>query len=309
MDHKCGPFLLLLSAYMYNICSMENEVLEIVNEVFKGQGKVLSPLVGGMMNKSFIVEYFNEKYVLYISTEQANEMVDRQLEKDNQKLIIDLGLTSKNIYFDTDKGIKVNEYIEGQSLDKAESYDSKEVAKLLKTMHESDKMSRDNYQPFKRFIAYENEAKEFGDNFEANYPVLRKEIFDNREFLESQKLVLCHNDAQKSNIVKSTENKYFLIDFEFMGNNDPIYDIATFGNGKVSEGYELLVDYFDGKPTTEEKKRYYLWRIFVSLQWHNVAIVKHFRGEGKVHGFDFLKVADFFFANAMDAYKGLKELN
>ena len=287
---------------------MEKEVLEIVNEVFKGQGTILEPLVGGMMNKSFIVEYFNEKYVLYISTEQANEMVDRQLEKDNQKLIIDLGLTSKNIYFDVDKGIKVNEYIEGASLDKVESYDKKEVAKLLKTMHESDKLSCDNYQPFKRFIAYENEAKEFGDNFEANYPVLRKEIFDNREFLESQKLVLCHNDAQKSNIVKSVEGKYYLIDFEFMGNNDAIYDIATFGNGKVSEGYDLLVEYFDGHPNADEQRRYYLWRIFVSLQWHNVAIVKHFRGEGKVHGFDFLKVAEFFFANAMDAYKGLKEV-
>ena len=287
---------------------MENEVLEIVNKIFNNQGTIIEPLVGGMMNKSFIVEYYNDKYVLYISTEQANEMVDRQLEKDNQKLIIDLGLTSKNFYFDVEKGIKVNEFIEGASLDKAESYDSKEVAKLLKTMHESGKLSRDNYQPFKRFIAYEEEAKTFGDNFEANYAVLRKEIFDNREFLESQKLVLCHNDAQKSNIVKSVDGKYYLIDFEFMGNNDAIYDIATFGNGKVSEGYQLLVDYYDGNPNVDQKRRYYLWRIFVSLQWHNVAIVKHFRGEGKVHGFDFLKVAEFFFANAMDAYKGLKEV-
>ena len=287
---------------------MEKEVLEIVNKIFNNQGTIIEPLVGGMMNKSFIVEYYNDKYVLYVSTEQANEMVDRQLEKDNQKLIIDLGLTSKNFYFDVDKGIKVNEYIEGLSLDKAESYDSKEVAKLLKTMHESDKLSRENYRPFKRFIAYEEEAKSFGDNFEANYPVLRKEIFDNREFLESQKLVLCHNDAQKSNIVKSIEGKYYLIDFEFMGNNDAIYDIATFGNGKVSEGYEFLMDYYDGCPTADQKRRYFLWRIFVSLQWHNVAIVKHFRGEGKVHGFDFLKVAEFFFANAMDAYKGLKEV-
>ena len=290
------------------MCIMENEILEIVNSIFKGEGKIIEPLVGGMMNKSFIVEYYNDKYVLYVSTEQANEMVDRQLEKDNQKLIIDLGLTSKNFYFDVNKGIKVNEYIEGLSLDKAESYDSKEVAKLLKTMHESGKLSRQNYEPFKRFIAYEEEAKSFGDNFEANYPVLRKEIFDNREFLESQKLVLCHNDAQKSNIVKSLEGKYYLIDFEFMGNNDAIYDIATFGNGKVSEGYELLMDYYDGNPTADQKRRYFLWRIFVSLQWHNVAIVKHFRGEGKVHGFDFLKVAEFFFANAMDAYKGLKEV-
>ena len=93
-----------------------------------------------------------------------------------------------------------------------------------------------------------------------------------------------------------------------MGHNDPIYDIATFGNGSVKEGYECLSKYYDDNPTKEEKERYYLWRIFVSLQWHNVAIVKHYRGEGKTHGFDFLAVAAFFLNNAKDAYEGLLEV-
>lgn len=284
-----------------------HELDTILEEVFKDKGKVLSPLVGGMMNKSFIVSYENKKYVLYIPTKQANEMVDRRLEKDNQKMIIDLGITSKNYFFDTNRGIKVNEYIEGSSLDKADSFDSKKVATLLKTMHQSGKLSRDNYQPFKRFVAYEEEADSFNIIRSEEYKLLRTTIFDNEEFLEKQKLVLCHNDAQKSNIVKDLNDNYFLIDFEFMGNNDPIYDIATFGNGLVSEGYQLLIDYF-GEPTKEEKERYYLWRIFVSLQWHNVAIVKHYRGEGKTHGFDFLAVANFFLNNALDAYKGYKEI-
>ena len=127
---------------------------EVLNKIFHNEGKVIAPLVGGMMNQSYIVSYQDKKYVLYISTEQANEMVDRPLEKANQKLIIDLGITSRNFYFDTEKGIKVNEYIEGSSLDKVDSYDSKKVAELLKIMHQSGKLSRDDYQPFKRFVAY-----------------------------------------------------------------------------------------------------------------------------------------------------------
>ena len=287
---------------------MKKELNELLKEIFKGDAKIVSPLVGGMMNQSYIVSYEGKKYVLYVSTEQANEMVDRELEKSNQKLIIDLGITSKNIYFDTKKGIKVNEYIEGNSLNNLPDYDSKKVAKLFKTMHNSPKFSKEDYGPFKRFIAYEEEAKAFQDCLGEGYDLLRKTIFDNKEFLESQKKVLCHNDAQKSNIVKDLNDDYYLIDFEFMGNNDPIYDIGTFGNGLVSEGYQLLVDYFDGKPTNEQKKRYYLWRIFISLQWNNVAIVKHYRGEGKTHGFDFLAVANFFMNNAKDAYKGLESI-
>ena len=287
---------------------MEKLINDLLNKIFNGDAKVVSPLVGGMMNQSYIIESKGKKYVLYISTEQANEMVDRPLEKANQKMIYDLGLTSKNIYFDTEKGIKINEFIEGNSLNNLDTFDSKKVAYLLKAMHTSGKLSKDNYNPFKRFVAYEDEANDFVTERFEGYQILRKAIFDNQVFLESNKLALCHNDAQKSNIVRDLQDNYFLIDFEFMGNNDPIYDIATFGNNVVEEGYQVLVDYFDGNPTIDEKKRYYLWRIFVSLQWHNVAIVKHYRGEGKTHGYDFLAVASFFLENAKTAYRYLEKL-
>ncbi len=287
---------------------MEKQIIEILNKAFDGETKVLSPLVGGMMNQSYIVENNGKKYVLYISTEQANEMVDRELEKDNQRIIYDLGLTSKNVYFDIEKGIKINEFIEGNSLNNLDTFNSQKVATLLKKMHSSKKLSRDNYNPFKRFIAYEQEAEDFNIQRSDEYKKLRKAIFDNQEFLEGNKLALCHNDAQKSNIVRDLNDNYFLIDFEFMGNNDPIYDIATFGNNVVEEGHQVLCDYFNEKPTTNEKKRYYLWRIFVSLQWHNVAIVKHYRGEGATHGYDFLAVASFFLENAKTAYRYLEKL-
>ena len=174
-------------------------------------------------------------------------------------------------------------------------------------MHQSGRKSEIDYLPFKRFDEYEHEASIF-QSFEKEYLLLKEALFKRKDFLLKQPLTLCHNDAQKSNIVKDLKNNYYLIDFEFMGNNDPIYDIATFGNGLVSEGYQLLMDYYDNNPSKEEKERYYLWRIFVSLQWHNVAITKHYRGEGKTHGFDFLKVAEFFLHNALDAYEGLRGL-
>ena len=279
----------------------------LIQKVLGNDAKILHPLVGGMMNQSFVVEANNKKYVLYVSTEQANEMVDRCLERDNQRIVYELGITSKNVYFDTNKGIKINEYIEGSSLDKTDKYDVEKVASLLKKLHSSKTLSAEDYNPFGRFIGYENEALAFQD-LGKEYSLLRKEVFDHKDLLEKREKTLCHNDAQKSNIVKDINDDYFLIDFEFMSNNDPIYDIATFGNGLVEEGYDLLLHYFKN-PSLLEKQVYYLWRIFVSLQWHNVAIVKHYRGEGKTHGFDFLKVAEFFLHNAQCAYTYLKELN
>ena len=285
-----------------------NEINNLLKDVLGEGSNIVSPLVGGMMNLSYIIKDKNNKeYVLYISTEQANEMVDRPLEKEHQAIAASLGITSKNIYFDTSKGIKINEYLEGTSIDKINEFDYEKIAKLFRIFHSSKQLSKLDYNPFSRFInQYEKEAKEYQKELDPLYIKLRNFLFKYRDYLESQKKVLSHNDAQRSNIVKDNNGNYFLIDFEFVGNNDEIYDIATFGNGRVEEGRKLL-DYYFVNPSIDEIKRYYLWRIYVSLQWYNVAIVKHFRGEGKAHGFNFLDVASFFLNNANEAYKGYQK--
>ncbi len=279
---------------------------ELIKKVLSPEARIISPLIGGMMNESYIVQSGEQKYVLYISTEQANEMVNRQLEKDCQLIVYNLGITSKNVYFDLQKGIKINEFIEGSSLDHLDKYDIKKVAKLFHTLHDSGKLADEDYHPFNRFKDYESQVDEFvkEENKDKDYLKVKKVLFENKEYLESQKKVICHNDGQKSNIVKSLNDEYYLIDFEFMANNDFVYDIATFGNGLVEEGFALLNEYAPN-PSKDLIRRYYLWRIFVSLQWYNVALIKHYRGEGEVHHFDFLQVATHFLNNALKALKGL----
>ena len=283
-----------------------NEINLLIEKILGKGAKIENQLMGGMMNVSYVVsDNAGKKYVLYIPTEQANEMVDRKLEKEHQRIVHALGLTSKNVYFDVDTGIKMHEFIEGQSLDKVNEFDYVKIAKLFKTLHNSVMLSTEDYNPFYRFVEiYEKEALSFLDNVDYLYNELRTFLFNNRYYLESQRKALCHNDSQRSNIVKTPDDNYYLIDFEFMGNNDPIYDIAAFGNGLVSEGRKLLDKYFDGNPSDDKIKRYYLWRIFISLQWYCVAIVKHYRGEGEAHAIDFLQIANHFLNNAKDAYDG-----
>lgn len=284
---------------VYYFFGMKNE--ELVKKIFGEKATIISPLVGGMMNESYIVENNNKKYVLYISTAQANEMVDRPLEKEHIDIIYPLGITSKNVYFDATTGIKANEYIEGSSIDKVSEFDYKKVAELFHKLHASKKLSKEDYLPFKRFEGYEAERKSFVKDEEPKYTEIRNFLMAHKEYLESQEKVLSHNDAQRSNIVRDLNDNYYFIDFEFVGNNDEIYDIACFGNGSVEEGFKLLNAYYEN-PTLDQIKRYYLWRMYVSLQWHEVALVKHYRGEGAIHGYNFQAVADMFLANAYEAY-------
>ena len=286
----------------------EKEVQSLIENALGKGSEIVSPLVGGMMNISYIVkDASGKKYVLYISTEQANEMVDRLLEKEHQRIIYSIGITSRNVYFDVDKGIKINEFIEGSSIDKVTSFDYNKLATLFRDLHSSPVLSRQDYAPFTRFIdTYEKEALSFQSEVSPLYKELREFLFAHKDYLESQRKCLCHNDAQRSNIIKTPDDDYYFIDFEFVGNNDPIYDISCFGNGLVSEGRKLLDSYFLGNPSQDQIKRYYLWRIYISLQWYNVAVTKHYRGEGEKHGFNFLDVASHFLNNAKDAYDGFK---
>lgn len=291
-----------MNTYLNNL-----DKLKLIKEKISPDAEIFSPLIGGMMNESLIIKDGQKKYVLYVPTEQANEMVNRRLERDNQSIVYSLGITSKNIYFDVVNGVKINEYIEGSSLDKISEFDLKKVAKTLQILHNSPKLSEENYNPFLRFLGYEKEVSEFVDKQHDLYKEIRNLLFKHKDYLESQKLALCHNDAQRSNIIKSVDGKYYLIDFEFMGNNDTIYDIATFGNTSVQEGFDLLNEYAPN-PSKDLIKRYYLWRMYISLQWYDVALVKHYRGEGEIHHYNFLDVAAHFLNNANDAYQQFKKI-
>ena len=57
---------------------------ELLNLIFDKSARIIDKLHGGMMNESLVVSCINKKYVLYIPTAQANEMVDRVFEKENR---------------------------------------------------------------------------------------------------------------------------------------------------------------------------------------------------------------------------------
>ena len=112
--------------------AMEKE--EVIRLHLGESAKIERQILGGMMNGSFLVDYQNKKYILYMPTEQANEMVDRKEEKRHLDIVYPLGITSKNVFFDIEKGIKINEFIEGESLNNLDNYDEEKVANILRKL-------------------------------------------------------------------------------------------------------------------------------------------------------------------------------
>lgn len=274
---------------------------DLLLELFGEDYKIESRLFGGMMNHSYVLLVDGDtRYVCYVPNGSANKLVNREIEQDNTKIMEDLGLTSKTIYFDLRRGIKIKEYIEGQSLDYLPEYDINKVSDLLHCIHDSKRLAPNDYQPFARLGEYENMMLQYGPE-PVSYRKLKDFMAVNYKEMQVKHKVFSHNDFQKSNIVVDNEGRYNIIDFEFCGNNDEVYDIAAFANGCLEDGEKLLKVYFNDNPPLTAWKRFYLWRIFISLQWTCFAITKHYQNEGKVHKVDFLKVADHFLTIAKQA--------
>ncbi|MDD4213079.1 MAG: phosphotransferase family protein [Bacilli bacterium] len=253
--------------------------------------EILYRLMGGMSNYTYVVQIGSNKYTYRIPGEYSEHFVNRQVEIENIKILEPLGITNKTVYFSVETGEKLALFVEGTSLNQLQGeFPYQEVSELLKVIHESGKVATNDYDPFGRLSTYENHIKELGYVHPEAYHQTKKHFLSYKPFLDRTPKVLCHGDSQPSNFVFH-EGKLMTVDFEFCGNNDPLYDIACFANMKLEHGEKLLNTYFLS-PTKEEKMRFYLWRAFQCLQWYNVAIFKEMKGMSITLHIDFKMVAE-----------------
>lgn len=267
---------------------IENKVLEIANKILGNNCKIVQRLLGGMSNYTYVVSYNDKLYTVRIPGENSEKFSNRQEEKIGLELFENLNLTTKTIYFDKETGIKISEYVEGKVLNEVENIDYKEVAKLLKKVHQSNIKCDVDYDAFNRLNYYENHLK--GNDYFINehYLEIKNKLFSYKEFLENQTKVFCHNDSQPSNFI-ITADDLKIVDFEFIGNNDYLYDIACFGNNNFTDALRLL-DVYEENPTNDIYKRLNLWRAFQCLQWYLVASFKDITGMSEKLKIDFKAV-------------------
>lgn len=273
---------------------MEKNIEKIVYDYFKTNDfKILNRLMGGMSNYTYLVEVKDVKYTVRYPGEYCECFVNRKIEEEGIKLFDKLNLTNKTIYFDVLNHIKISKYIEGRSLNELknnhEMLPFDKVSKLLKEVHQSNLKCSIDYNPFERLEKYENSLKNLGYTLPNEYLELRKYFYTFKNYLESIEKVLCHNDSQPSNFIL-TDNDLKIVDFEFVGNNDFIYDIACFANMDICDGEKLLYVYFD-EVDNDKLKRFYLWRAFQCFQWFNVAMFKDLVGMSETLKLDFKIIA------------------
>lgn len=280
--------------------NVEGYIVDRVNAILKSDtARIVKRLEGGMSNYSYVVECDNKRYTYRVPGKFAEKFVDRNEELNSINEVADLGLNNETIYFELHTGEKLAAYVEGTIMSETDvvSYNQKSV-EALKKLHSSN-IKLTDYNAFGRLDNDERYCIETGYVFPEEYKQLRARLEEMRKTFEWVEKVPCHCDYQPTNLVINNERLYVL-DWEFAGMNDPIYDIACYGNAGFDKALKLLEAYVGDTPSADEYRRLYFHRFFQCMQWFNVAIFKDRVGLSKDLNMDFNKVAFMFLGMAKD---------
>lgn len=289
--------------------NVEEYIVARVNALLhNNDAKIVMRLEGGMSNYTYVVESAGKKYTYRVPGKFAEKFVNRVEEWENIQEVNKLGLNNITTYVEILSGEKLAEYVEGTIMSTTDivSYNEMSVT-ALKKIHNSELKFRD-YNAFGRLDDYERYCRETGFTHPEEYTRLRKKLDEIRKTQVNIKKVPCHCDYQPTNLVINGD-KFYVLDWEFAGMNDPFYDIACYGNAGFDKALSLLEAYVGHKPTNAELQRLYFHRAFQCLQWYNVAIFKDRIGLSKDLNMDFNAIALMFRGMAEDLLNTYYNLN
>jgi thiamine kinase-like enzyme len=227
-------------------------------------------LSGGYTNFTFKGELPDGKegckaYISRVPGIGSNTFIDRTAEWHNACIAAGLGLNPV-IVFNDKKGSQISECLLvpqplTPTLLKERKYIAG-VAEQLRTLHQSGKKFANDANIFKRnatFHAIITQKKVVLPDGYAPIKALTSKLATVFAHLDIPQ-VPCHNDTFYNNFLLS-EGKIWLIDWEYSGNHDPIWDLAYFARlAHLSEDQKnnLLMEYFNSKNVWAEHSLDYL---------------------------------------------------
>lgn len=271
------------SILLKNLSSIVCECMDIdVSRI-----KNISP-IGGMTNKNYKLQVDDSLYVLRVPGNGTEEMISREDEIKNAVYANEIGLDAELIYFNEKTGIKISKFIDNAETltpEAAKKQRSMEmVVSIIKKLHDSKVPMNNNFDIYNKIEKYEQlRDKVGGFVFDDYYDTKSKVIYLKTIMNELDvNLTPCHNDLVAENFIKSNDEEMYLIDWEYGGMNDPMWDLAAYclENGLSEDEEELFFKiYFNGKIEEKYKKRILINKIYQDFLWSIWTSIKEAKGD------------------------------
>jgi len=269
-----------------------NNIKTIIRDSLKVKDEDITEveLAGGMTNKNYKICVKGIRYILRVAGTGTEQMINRNTEMFNSAIASEKGYNVEVPYFNLETAVKISKFIENaetlthRSIKKEENL--KQVTGILRDLHESTDFHMDNeFNAFRELEKYEDILrKDRGDFFE-DYEDVREKVMALEEELIACKRVFVpsHNDLVSENLVKDTEGRIYLIDWEYSGINDDMWDLAALSleNEFSEDDIELMFRlYFKGKETDQNsRRRLLIHQICQDTLWSVWTLIKEAEGD------------------------------
>ena len=252
-------------------------VKEILYKVFSDDNYNDILRLGGMTNHSYkVTRNDGEEYVVRIPGEGTEELINRFDERKSTELACRLGIDSELLYFGDD-GAKVMRFIcdpqpisEG-IMQKRENL--VQAAAIFRKLHTCGVDTGVRFEVFEMVDLYERLIRKENVVVYDDYEDVKDTVYTIKKAVDATGIapkVPCHNDSLIGNWVIDKSGNLYLIDWEYSGMNEAMWDLACLS---IEAGYtetndlELMDAYYKRNATSDEKKRFIASKLYVDYLW------------------------------------------
>lgn len=253
---------------------------DLLDLVFKDSEWKEIKRLGGMTNHSYkITREDGEEYLVRIPGDGTEEMINRLDEKKSTELGCNLGIDSPLLYFGDD-GRKVMKFIKDpQPMSEAimrKRENLIQAAEIFHKLHTCGVNTGVRFEVFEMADLYEKIINEGGVALYADYDEVKQTVMDIKAEVDKDgkaPRVPCHNDSLIGNWVLDGDGKLYLIDWEYSGMNEAMWDLSCLSiecEYGTEEDDELLKNYYaiEGRTAgVKEKKQFIAAKMYVDYLW------------------------------------------
>ncbi|MEP7112743.1 MAG: choline/ethanolamine kinase family protein [Ilumatobacteraceae bacterium] len=262
--------------------------------------------LAGLTNVNHLVSIGDDRYVLRIPGEGTSEYINRVDEEVAARSAAAAGVNAEVVFFDASDGLMTTRFIDGAATMNAERFrDLATVARAahaFRQLHTKASPFATDFKLFPMIDEYKALLASKGAVLPDGYDDVQRQAEVVRAALEAATvpLVPCHCDPLCENFLDTGE-RMFIIDYEYAGNNDPMWDLGDLSvEGKFGTAQDdvLLRAYFDGDPPPDQRGRMIAYKALCDLLWTLWGVIQHVNGNP----------ADDFWAYAVGRFERCKAL-
>ena len=244
---------------------------------------VTTERLAGLTNINHVVTIGDARYVLRIPGAGTGEYINRVDEEVAARSAAAAGVNADVVFFDPSDGLMVTRFVDGAATMSGERFkDLGAVGRAGRAFHQLHTTARafaTDFTLFPMIDEYKSLLASKGATLPDGYDEVQRQASSIRSALEAAPAALapCHCDPLCENFLDTGE-RMFIIDYEYAGNNDPMWDL---GDLSVEGGFDddqdaaLLRAYFAGAPPSDQRGRMVAYKALCDLLWTLWGVIQH----------------------------------